>query len=81
MWSDIVIPREEFLDGVEGVSVCFVGVEPSFDFPIGLWVFNPCKNLFDAVNIKPVFELAFSFLVVGKLVAVVTDAFSDRSVL
>ena len=73
MRSHCVIPVHEFFDGVECVSVLFIGVKPSLDFAVGLWVFYSCKNLFDAVGIKVRRKFTFAVVIVGELTAVVAD--------
>ncbi len=58
MWSCVVVPVLEVFCCLERVSVSFVGVEPFFDFAVGLWVFGSTTYVLCSLLLEVLFELA-----------------------
>lgn len=81
MGSDVVVPDDEFFEGVECVSVVFVGVEPFLDFAVALWVFDATEDVLDVVVFEPCLEVAVASGVADESGAVVADDLLYVSVL
>ncbi len=54
------MPVNDFIDRTEFSDSLFNLTKDPFDFPVGLWVFHPCDDMFDLMMIEEIFEFVLS---------------------